>query len=206
VVTAIEQDWAVLARAETPEPERLAALKSLGHWVGDVHQPLHVSFPDDRGGNAIAAQGPCGGNLHAVWDTCLVERRLGRDIRHLATMLRARVTETERAAWTHTSAKDWANESFRIATVETVQYCVQTATGCWYAVDHEVWAPDAATKVVTVDEAYLDRHLPVVIQRLTQADVRLGSLLNRALGGDLLTRQRAACRQPVKTGVSQQWA
>jgi hypothetical protein len=61
---------------------------------------------------------------------------------------------------------------------------MQTATGCWYTADHEVWTPDAAKKVVTVDEAYLDRHLPVVIQRLTQAGIRLGHLLNRALSGE----------------------
>jgi S1/P1 Nuclease len=50
VVTAIEADWAVLSRASASEAEKLAALKYLGHWVGDVHQPLHVSFKDDRGG------------------------------------------------------------------------------------------------------------------------------------------------------------
>ena len=41
-------------------------LEFLGHWVGDVHQPLHVSFKDDRGGNAILEQGPCDNDLHAV--------------------------------------------------------------------------------------------------------------------------------------------
>jgi hypothetical protein len=30
---------------------------------------------------------------------------------------------------------------------------------------------------------YLDRHLPLVTQRLTQAGIRLGHLLNRALDG-----------------------
>ena len=38
------------------------------HWVGDIHQPLHVSFEDDRGGNNIQVNGQCSGNLHATWD------------------------------------------------------------------------------------------------------------------------------------------
>ena len=38
-------------------------------------------------------------------------------------------------------------------------------------------------QVVTVDEAYLARHLPTITQRLTQAGVRLGALLTQALGG-----------------------
>jgi len=37
-------------------------------------------------------------------------------------------------------------------------------------------------KVVTVDDAYMTRHLPTITQRLTQAGIRLGALLNRALG------------------------
>lgn len=101
--------------------------------MGDVHQPLPVSFKDDRGGNAILAQGPCRDDLHAVWDTCLIERTLGKDIRELAAELRARVTAAERAARTGTGAKDWANESFAITTSAAVRYGVKTETGCWYA-------------------------------------------------------------------------
>jgi S1/P1 Nuclease len=41
----------VLSSSSASEQERLEALKYLGHWDGDVHQPLHLSFQDDRGGN-----------------------------------------------------------------------------------------------------------------------------------------------------------
>jgi hypothetical protein len=183
VVTAIEADSAVLSQTSASAMDRLAALKFFGHWVGDVHQPLHVSFKDDRRGNAIVEQGPCGDDLHAVWDTCIIERKLGRDIRHIASELRSRVTDTERAAWTSTGAKEWANESFAITTAAAVWYCVKTETGCWYEEDNETLDPDEAKKVVTVDEAYMDAHLPTITQRLTQAGIRLGHLLNRALGG-----------------------
>jgi hypothetical protein len=112
VVTAIDTDFAVLSQASASEVDKLAALKYLGHWVGDVHQPLHVSFKDDRGGNAILEQGPCRGDLHAVWDSCIIERTLGKDIRHIASELRSRVTDAERAAWTSTGAKAWATNPF----------------------------------------------------------------------------------------------
>ena len=184
VVTAIDADFAVLSQASASEMDRLAALKYLGHWVGDVHQPLHVSFKDDRGGNAIDAQGPCAENLHAVWDTCIIERKLGSDIQHMASELRARVTAAERVAWTSTRAKEWANESLMITTAEAVRYCVKTETGCWYEVDNEALDLDEEKKVVTVDEAYMEAHLPTITQRLTQAGIRLGRLLNRALGGE----------------------
>jgi hypothetical protein len=93
------------------------------------------------------------------------------------------VTAAERAAWTDTGAKAWANESLLITTAETVRYGVRTETGGWDEADHEVLDLDEAKTVVTVDEASLDTHLPLVTRRLTQAGIRLGHLLNRALGG-----------------------
>ena len=65
VVSAILADARDLAFAsDVMEQARL--LKSLGHWVGDVHQPLHVSLADDKGANLIAVTGACSPNLHAV--------------------------------------------------------------------------------------------------------------------------------------------
>ena len=49
VVTAIEHEFAFLASPNATEEEKLAALKFLGHWVGDIHQPLHAASQDDRG-------------------------------------------------------------------------------------------------------------------------------------------------------------
>jgi len=73
VLTAILRDFEILNAREQADSDKLVALKSLGHWIGDIHQPLHVSFLDDKGGNTIRTSGQCSGNLHAVWDTCLVQ-------------------------------------------------------------------------------------------------------------------------------------
>jgi len=51
VVSAIDHQAAVLA-SDAPDEARLKALKYLVHFVGDVHQPLHAGFADDRGGNS----------------------------------------------------------------------------------------------------------------------------------------------------------
>jgi hypothetical protein len=53
VLTAILYDFKILQAKENTDASKLVALKSLGHWVGDIHQPLHVSFLDDKGGNTI---------------------------------------------------------------------------------------------------------------------------------------------------------
>jgi hypothetical protein len=77
VVSAIEHDFAVLASPNATDEEKLAALKFLGHWVGDIYQPLHAASQDDRGGNHIRTLGSSCESLHTVWDSCLVEERLG---------------------------------------------------------------------------------------------------------------------------------
>jgi len=50
VVGAIARQEAVLT-STAADAEKLVALKYLVHFVGDVHQPLHAGYADDKGGN-----------------------------------------------------------------------------------------------------------------------------------------------------------
>jgi hypothetical protein len=50
VVDAINRQLDVLT-SSAPDDKRLNALKYLVHFVGDVHQPLHAGYYDDKGGN-----------------------------------------------------------------------------------------------------------------------------------------------------------
>lgn len=47
----------------------------LFHLVGDIHQPLHCGYAEDKGGNSVEA--PFNGNkkssLHTLWDTGIIE-------------------------------------------------------------------------------------------------------------------------------------
>ncbi len=183
VVTAIEADLKIVADAGATDAKKLDALKFLGHWVGDVHQPMHVSFRDDRDGNRIGEAGPCERSLHAVWDSCIVEIKLGTDIRSMATDLRGEVTPPHRDEWNSTDPKTWANESFRITTSEAVSYCVKKDGSCWYAANNRELDHNEERRAVVVNDAYMERQLPTVKKRLTQAGVRLGHLLNHAVGG-----------------------
>jgi hypothetical protein len=183
VLTAIDHDLAVLSSPIGSDQDRLEALKFLGHWVGDVHQPLHVSFEDDRGGNAVEVTGGlCGGNLHGVWDSCIIERSLGTDIAAVAGQLRSAITDQQRSEWLASGPTDWANESFAIATSPEVGYCVRTAAGCWYSSDHERLESGQPQRTVLVDGAYIEVSRPIVRDRLARAGVRLAGLLNGSFG------------------------
>ena len=74
VVAAIERQAAILA-SNAPDVKRLTALKYLVHLVGDIYQPLHAGFADDRGGNKYQIQAfGKGTNLHALWDSGLIDQ------------------------------------------------------------------------------------------------------------------------------------
>ena len=46
------------------------------HLVGDLHQPLHNGYPDDRGGNSVQITAPSySGNLHSFWDGQIIESK-----------------------------------------------------------------------------------------------------------------------------------
>ena len=88
VVDKVDEFRRELGDPATPAVERLLALKFLLHFVGDLHQPLHASDDQDRGGNGKALEPPIGKsrNLHAFWDTAVVIS-LGRDPEMVASGL-----------------------------------------------------------------------------------------------------------------------
>jgi hypothetical protein len=169
-VTAIKKDFEVLSSSSASQEAKLKSLKSLGHWVGDIHQPLHVSFEDDRGGNSILVTGECGSNLHSTWDTCLVLKAVGEDVGKAATELMKSITPAKIESWTHSDPKDWANESFTVAEQAQTQYCIRQGASC-----------DHLAGKVKIDAAYVAANTPIVRGQLQKSGVRLAHLLDVAL-------------------------
>lgn len=167
VITAIRKDASILASKQTTEAEKLTSLKFLGHWVGDVHQPLHVSFEDDRGGNSIRVTGGCQSNLHSAWDTCLVIAAVGSDVGAAASTLLASVNEKQASRLLGSSPYRWANESFAISENATTQYCHFVGNSC---------VSDRPS--LKIDDTYIAANRPVVRTQLLKAGIRLAHLLD----------------------------
>jgi hypothetical protein len=183
VASAILNDARELAGARDTG-ERLRLLKSLGHWVADIHQPLHVSFEDDKGANYIEVTGACTGSLHLAWDTCVIEKKIGTDEGSVAAALREEVTDRERKAWAPSSldaipVAGWANESLAIAESPFIQYCYRHGDACWYSTGQRRFA--GAKRKVLITRRYLKRAAPAVRERLKRAGIRLGAILNQTL-------------------------
>ncbi len=172
------------------ENQHAQALLFLGHWLGDIHQPLHISFKDDRGGNDVLvtqdsfferlpprppATESRPVNLHGVWDSRILTKLRGTTtVDQLAQDLQGAITDAQHAQWVLATPLDWAQESYEISTLPDVQYCEWKpgASG-------EACAAKSGERLLTAD--YQDKFDDVVKQRLQQAGVRLAAWIRKGL-------------------------
>ncbi|KAM7500832.1 hypothetical protein LguiA_025246 [Lonicera macranthoides] len=148
------------------------ALMFLSHFVGDVHQPLHVGFLGDEGGNTITIRWyRRKTNLHHVWDNMIIESAMktfyNKDLTTMIQAIQTNITDdwfNDISSWgncasNHTVCPDpYASESIALA--------------CKYAYRN-------ATPGTTLGDDYFLSRLPVVEKRLAQGGVRLAAILNR---------------------------
>lgn len=74
VITAIKAQTEILQDKTKTISERRNALAFLVHFIGDIHQPLHVGEKEDHGGNSIRLTWfGARTNLHSIWDEQLIE-------------------------------------------------------------------------------------------------------------------------------------
>jgi hypothetical protein len=181
VLLAVDNDSAILANSNKSDAERLEALKLLGHWVGDLHQPMHISFQDDLGANQIRQKGNDESSLHGAWDFSIIDRELGDDHIQIAADLRAAITAKDRKQWRFDSSVEWVDESFQITLARRTEYCTLKNGACWYDEDNMMLNPGEEWKEVNITKRYTSRHRKTVEQRLQQAGLRLAVTINKAL-------------------------
>ena len=170
IVDKIGEFEAELSSPATPAAERLLALKFLIHFIGDVHQPLHASDHQDRGGNCIDLSPSPNGfskNLHSYWDTGVVET-LGPSADAIAATLDSRVTPAQRGGLAAGDAKTWALESFALARKDV--YALPSRPTC------------DAHGAVALSDAYQAEARKDAALQLEKAGIRMAVVLNRALG------------------------
>ena len=113
LVTAIAKCVSVLKDPKSKEEDKVFYLKMLVHFVGDLHQPMHIGQKEDRGGNRIKVEWfGKGTNLHSVWDTKMIEAwnmsyiELANNAKDLS---KAQLKAIEKG-----SVEDWVNEVHEI--------------------------------------------------------------------------------------------
>jgi len=74
IIFAINECIRIIKDEKSSRDDKEFYLKMLVHFIGDLHQPLHVGLAEDKGGNTFQVQWfDRGTNLHAVWDTDIIE-------------------------------------------------------------------------------------------------------------------------------------
>lgn len=147
------------------------ALLFLAHIVGDIHQPLHVAFTSDLGGNTVIVDWyGAKENLHFIWDVEIIER--ARDLyynRSVDTMA-ASIMHTLTNKWTH-QAQLWSECSNEEIACPDKFATEGISLSC-------KWAYRNATPGSTLGDEYFLSRLPIVERRLAQGGVRLAAILN----------------------------
>ena len=157
VYSAVVKQLQLLTDSTVSRDRKVEALKFLVHFVGDLHQPMHVSRAEDKGGNTIQLNfEDQGTNLHAIWDSKLIDHS-GMDYQQLA------------AKYDHPSAaqvRQWQNDP-------VIKWMWES-----YEITSQLYAEVDTMKSRSIGQAYYDEHWAQVTQRLEQGGVRLAGLLN----------------------------
>ncbi len=142
------------------------ALAFLIHFIGDVHQPMHVGKNRDLGGNKITVLffGDRK-NLHSVWDSGIIEQEKLSYTEFAA--FAAIHTRARKAEWENDGLEDWINESMVLR--ERIYNTLYDRT------DRDTGLPDFSWD-------YQHDFLPVVEDRLAAAGYRAAALLNGIYG------------------------
>lgn len=155
LVVAINTCVDIVKDERSSNQDKAFYLKLLVHFVGDLHQPMHVGRLDDKGGNAIQVQWfNDGSNLHRVWDSNLIEQN-GMSYSEMAASL-PQLSSTQKKAIQEGSLLDWVEESHLVA--DELYDSVEVGEKLYYRYGYVWW--------------------PTVEKQLQKGGLRLAKVLN----------------------------
>jgi S1/P1 Nuclease len=174
----IVRHYRALIDQHSSKDEKQFAIYTLVHLIGDIHQPLHSSDHDDRGGNDIRVvlQLPVGKrttNLHSAWDTEFVKAAFTEtDERKIAKALASNASASDIAKFQQGSPAKWLAESFLLATI--------TAYGKLPGFETACGDDKFGKEKMELSPSYTDAAIGAIPELLLKAGARIAGMLNRA--------------------------
>ena len=158
VIQAINRYIQILSSEDIGREEEAFVLKCLIHFIGDIHQPLHVGNGTDRGGNDVKVTYFWqSSNLHRVWDSGIID---GKNLSY-----------TEYAVWIDNATKEqieqWQKDNIMVWAKESVSYRSQ------------IYDLPESKKI---NYKYDYHNIATVNLRLLQAGIRLAGVLEEIYG------------------------
>ena len=180
IVGAIEETLLRLVDLEQ-SADWAEALKFLIHFLLDIHQPLHVGFEEDRGGNWIHLESPKM-TLHQVWDFELFSRFRGAEsVADVVTRLHiqaAKANKTLMDANQAVQSVDFTDQQSVQAFALGLASDTASRVTCTYAY-REVSGEVIGLTTTALSPTYMQVRQAVAANQLIRASVKLAFLLDR---------------------------
>lgn len=160
IVSALESNISILSDTTIDDKERSLALKMVIHFLGDIHQPMHLGRAKDLGGNRRSIRFfRNDSNLHSVWDSKLVEAG---------------------HKWSYT---EWQQQIDRAAPAEEMEITSLTTPTEWARETYELARSvyDQTPENYNVEYTYIAKWTPVVESQFLKGGLRLAMVLNKSL-------------------------
>jgi hypothetical protein len=126
-------------------------IKILFHLIGDLHQPLHVGYGSDKGGNTMQINyNGKGTNLHSFWDSGIIESK-GITLQDCLN-----------------SNKFCIFELWKIRKINVIKWSVES---------RKLLEPIYNTGGNKVDDEYVNRNAALIATQIHKAGIRLASVL-----------------------------
>jgi len=158
VTESIKFYAAKMADRQVSDEKRWRAFAWLCHFVGDLHQPLHAGYADDRGGNTVEVVfNDETIDLHHFWDSALIRQKAG-SWQYLVGELGVFPPSAEGSTWSPAMVDGWTTESHKL-----------DMNFVYPAPEH-------------IDAAYASQSWELIQIQIRVAAARLATIINHELG------------------------
>ncbi len=202
VTRAIEEQRTILKDKSANSSKRAEATRYIIHFIGDMHQPLHVINNGDNGGNCVPVKylhhepllNPVhperedySPNLHQIWDTEIVERDMEVSSPHRYADELDEKFNAQSATWEAAgiNVDNWAWEIHERAESEvydafSAKVPIEPDVRPRSCSDNNHIAKRMFEKHLVADDTYQTKAAKAVEMGLAEAGVRLAMILNDA--------------------------
>jgi hypothetical protein len=157
VVEAIKSQSEILRDTTLSVADRALALKMVVHFLGDIHQPMHLGHASDAGGNSHRLKYFAGDtNLHKAWDSQVIEAGHKWSYTEWQQQIDRATPEQEAAIIADKTPEAWGRESYELA--------------------KEIYEKTLVNYNISYD--YIAAWTPVIELQLLRGGLRLADLLN----------------------------
>lgn len=199
ITAALAAQIAILKSTDSDSAQKADALRFVIHFVGDIHQPLHTTNNNDKGGHCIPVSypdeptkdtkpevGDYYPELHTAWDSGMIYRiAQGKTVDQFAAELNQQF-QSKIKTWQREGLifDEWAWESHQLA--EKVAYGdlpvavpIEKPVAVSECTDDNHISDRMAKLNEVLGPDYLNAVTPVIEEQLAKAGIRLSMILNQ---------------------------